>query len=100
MTPTNEISIDEQTISRLGLRITQQHLNAGISPDSKVFEYPHLENVFVMESDLYGNPMPESSCFLAFNGKHGLVGKHMTIQTLANSTVADIRHIVETNTDG
>jgi hypothetical protein len=44
--------------------------------------------------------MPKDSCFLAFNGRHGLVGKHLAIEVLSNSSVADIRHIVETNIDG
>lgn len=93
-------NIDDTTIQKLGLRISEKPINAQTAQDSRIFEYPHLENVFVMESDLYGNKMPKNSCFLAFNGKHGLVGKHMTIETLTNSTVAGIRHIVETNTDG
>ncbi len=93
-------NLDDTIIKTLGLRISAKSINAQTAQDSRIFDYPHLENVFVMESDLYGNPMPENSCFLAFNGKHGLIGKHLTIQTLANSTVAEIRHIVETNTDG
>ena len=96
----NDNNIDETTIQNLGLRISDQPINAQIAPGSRIFEYPHLENVFVMESDLYGNPMPKGSCFLAFNGKHGLVGRHMTTEALANSTPAGIRNIVETNTDG
>ena len=93
-------NIDEATIKRLGLRISEKPINAQIAPGSRIFEYPHLENVFVMESDLYGNVMPEKSCFLAFSGKHGMMGKHLTVETLAKATVSDIRHIVETNTDG
>jgi hypothetical protein len=93
-------NIDDATIQRIGLRISEKAINAQIAQDCRIFEYPHLKNVYVMESDLYGNTMPENSCFLAFDGKHGLIGKHMTIETLRNSTLADIRHIVETNTDG
>ena len=96
----NDNNIDDATIQKLGLRISDKPVNAQIAQGSRIFEYPHLENVFVMESDLYGNTMPKNSCFLAFNGKHGLMGKHMTTEALANSTLADIRHIVETNTDG
>ncbi len=96
----NENKIDDRTIQKLGLRISEKPINAQTAQDSRIFEYPHLENVFVMESDLYGNAMPKNSCFLAFMGKHGLIGKHMNTEALANSSVADIRHIVETNTDG
>jgi hypothetical protein len=92
--------IDDITIQKLGLRISEKSINAQTAQDSRVFDYPHLENVFIMESDLYGNEMPENSCFLAFNGQHGLIGINLTIQTLANSTVADIRHIVDANIDG
>jgi hypothetical protein len=93
-------NLDDKTIQKLGLRISDKPINAQTAQGSRIFEYPHLENVFVMESDLYGNVMPENACFLAFQGRHGLIGKHMTIETLVNSTPAEIRHIVETNTDG
>jgi hypothetical protein len=93
-------NIDDATIQKLGLRISEKPINAQTAQGSRIFEYPHLQNVFVMESDLYGNAMPEKSCFLAFYGNHGLMGKHMTVEALAKATVADIRHIVETNKDG
>jgi len=96
----NNNNIDDTTIQKLGLRVSDKPINAQTAQDSRIFDYPHLENVFIMESDLYGNAMPKNSCFLAFNGKHGLVGKHMTVEALSKATVADIRHIVETNTDG
>ncbi len=96
----NEGNIDPETIGIVGLRISDKSINAQIAPESRIFEYPYLEDVFVMESDLYGNKMPQNSCFLAFNGKHGLVGKHMTIETLKNASVGDIKHIVESNTEG
>jgi hypothetical protein len=53
-----------------------------------------------MESDLYGNKMPEGSCFLAFNGHHGLMGKHLKLETLRNSSVEDIKKMVESNLEG
>jgi hypothetical protein len=96
----NDNNIDDATIKQIGLRISDKPINAQTAQGSRIFDYPHLENVFVMESDLYGNPMPKNSCFLAFNGKHGMIGKHLTIETLINSSMADIRHIVESNTDG
>lgn len=92
-------TIDNKIIKQLGLRISNKPINAQIAPGSRIFDYPHLENVFVMESDLYGNTMPENSCFLAFEGNHGLIGKHLSVEVLAKSSVAEIRHIVETNVD-
>ena len=100
MKNTKEFNIDSDTIRKVGLRISDKQINAHIAPGSRIFEYPHLENVFVMESDLYGNAMPKNSCFLAFNGKHGLVGKHMTTEALMDADVADIKSIVESNTEG
>lgn len=93
-------NIDETTIQKLGLRISEKPINAQTAQGSRIFEYPHLENVFVMESDLYGNAMPQNSCFLAFIGKHGLMGKHMTTEALLHSTLDDIRRIVESNKGG
>ena len=96
----NNNNIDDTTIKKLGLRISDKPINAQIAQGSRIFEYPHLKNVFVMESDLYGNTMPKNSSFLAFIGRRGLVGKHMATEALANATLADIRHIVEANIDG
>ena len=95
-----EVDIDDATIKAIGLRLTDKHINAQTALSSRVFEYPHLPGVYIMESDLYGNKMPKNSCFIAFNGKHGLVGKHMSIEILLNATVADIMHIVQTNSAG
>jgi hypothetical protein len=53
-----------------------------------------------MESDLYGNTMPEGSCFLAFNGRNGLVGTHILIDTLRKSSIKDINKIVDNNESG
>ena len=72
----NDCNLDDETIRKAGLRISVKPINAQIAPNSRIFEYPHLENVFIMESDLYGNRMPKNSCFFVFNGKHGLLGKH------------------------
>ena len=93
-------NIDKETIEKVGLRIADKPVNAQIAPNARVFEYPYLDNVFVMESDLYGNPMPENSCFLAFYGKHGLIGKHLKIETLKNASVEDIKKVVEGNSEG
>ena len=91
---------DDQTIMTLGLRRTYKHVNAETAQSARVFEYPGLEDVYIMESDLYGNEMPKGLCFLAFNGQHGLIGKQVKIETLMTATVTDIRQMVQANNDG
>jgi hypothetical protein len=44
--------------------------------------------------------MPKDSCFLAFIGTHGLVGKHLKVETLTKSTREDIENIVLENSEG
>ena len=100
MTITNHFSLDEATINKVGLRVSDKHINAQIAPGSKVFEYPHLNNVFIMESDLYGNLMPEGSCFLAFEGQHGLIGRNITIEKLTLASEDDIKSMVQHNCEG
>jgi len=95
----DNFSIDEETINKLGLRLSHQAINAEIAPDARVFEYPHLDNVFVMENDLYGNAMPKDSCFLAFYGQHGLIGKHLKVETLKNASLQDMKAMVQSNID-
>ena len=100
MKEVNSCILDDDTIRKIGLRLSEKEINAQVATNSRVFEYPHLENVFIMESDLYGNRMPAGSCFLAFDGKHGLIGKHITVDTLLNSSVTELRHIVESHIEG
>jgi hypothetical protein len=96
----NEVNLSASTITKLGLTISEEKINASVNPESRIFNYPGLENVFVMESDLYGNPMPKDSCFLAFTGRNGMVGKHITIDTLRHTSVEGIRQLVESNIEG
>lgn len=96
----NEVNIDAETIKALGLKLTDKRVNAQTALSARVFEYPHLENVFIMESDLYGNTMPKGSCFLAFNGHHGLIGKYLKVETLQRSSVIDIEKMVQDNNEG
>jgi hypothetical protein len=96
---TNEI-LDNETIESLGLILSDKPLTADHAHPGRTFEYPHLKDVFIMESDLYGNPMPEGSCFLAFYGAHGLIGEHLKIKTLKSSTPEDIRRKVENDREG
>ncbi len=95
-----DLNIDEKTITKIGLLLSDKPINATIAINARVFEYPHLENVFVMESDLYGNIMPKDHCFLAFYGSHGLMGKHLKVETLKNASVEYIKNMVESNSEG
>ncbi len=100
MVHNNDFNIDEETITKVGLILSDKPVNAQISPTARVFKYPDLDNVFIMENDLYGNIMPKDSCFLAFYGTHGLIGKHLKVETLKNASVEDIKKIVESNIEG
>jgi hypothetical protein len=92
-------NISAQVISNLDLRLSTE-LETVSELTGRVFEYPHIKNVYVMENDLYGNVMPEGSCFLAFSGKHGLIGKHIKIATLKDASIDDVRRLVENNEEG
>jgi len=100
MLNTSYTNISREIISKVGLRLSDKAINAEKSLTARVFEYPHLKDVFVMENDLYGNVMPNGSCFLAFYGQHGLIGKELSIEKLSNASVEDIRNMVQINTEG
>lgn len=100
MEPLPRFTIDEETIRTIGLVHCYKHVNADVAPDARVFEYPGLEDVFIMESDLYGNTMPPGSCFLAFYGQHGLIGKHLKVETLKKAGLEDIKKMVADNRQG
>jgi hypothetical protein len=100
MSDINQNNLTNETIHLLGLRQTNRPINAQIAPNARVFEYPHMDGVYIMESDLYGNTMPEGCCFLAFEGRAGLMGKHITIDALINSSVEDVRKMVEVHHSG
>ena len=84
----------------LGLRQTNKSINAQIALNARIFEYPKMDAVYIMESDLYGNTMPEGCCFIAFEGRAGLMGKHITIDALKNSSIEDVRKMVEDHHGG
>jgi hypothetical protein len=44
--------------------------------------------------------MPEGSCFLAFYGSRGLIGKHLKMETLVNASAEDIQKMVTSNNEG
>ena len=100
MIDTTEVNLDNETIKKIGLRLSNKPVNAQIAPEARVFAYPHLDNVFIMESDLYGNRMPKDSCFLAFDGHHGLIGKHLKVETLRNANIEEIRNMMTENNEG
>lgn len=93
-------NIDNETIQKVGLKPSDAPINAQIAPNARIFAYPNLPEVYIMESDLYGNPMPKGSCFLAFKGKYGFVGQHMTVDALKKSSVEDIKALISTNVGG
>jgi len=100
MENTNDMNIDEETIRKIGLRPSDKTINAQISHEARVFAYPNLENVFIMESDLYGNKIPKDSCFLAFTAVHGIIGIHIKVEALKNATREDIKNMVESHQEG
>jgi hypothetical protein len=100
MAQRNANNIDAETIQALGLRLSDRPINAETALLARVFEYPFLENVYIMESDLYGNTMPKGSCFLAFKGQHGLIGKHLKVEALKQASVDDIKGMVERYNEG
>jgi hypothetical protein len=99
MIPSIDLHVDDETISTVGLKLSSNPL-ASISAYSRVFRYPDLEDVFIMETDLYGNSLPDDSCFLAFYGHHGLMGYELKLETLKNAKADEIKKIVESNIDG
>ena len=100
MIKSTEHHLDDEIISRAGLRPSSRPLVIQPASQARVFEFPALENVFVMERDFYGNEMPDGSCFLVFNGRHGLLGEELRVETLRNASTAEIREIVLRNSEG
>ena len=93
-------NLDSETIKSVGLKLSNKPLNSREALSTRVFEYPSLENVYIMESDLYGNTMPKDSCFLAFNGRNGLIGRHLKVATLKRLTETEIENLVYRNNQG
>ena len=100
MNSTALYNLDEETIRKVGLELSDRQINAQVAPDARVLRCPHLEEVYVMESDLYGNTMPKDTCFLVFTGKHGLIGTHLKVDLLKSASVEDIRKIIAANSQG
>jgi hypothetical protein len=91
---------DKELIHHLGLQPAAIPEGSQLTPNARVYAFPSLENVFVMESDFYGNPMPDGSYFLAFQGKRGLLGRHISVDELRNCSPDEIQKIVESLSEG
>lgn len=96
----HKTNLDEDTIRMAGLRPIGNSLNATLAPGARVFEYPGLEKVYIMESDLYGNVMPQDTVFLAYEGRNGLMGQKIKVETLRSCNTEDIKNIVNRNHEG
>jgi hypothetical protein len=96
----SEHLIDAEMVQALGLQLSPTPLTAEAPIAGRVYKYPQLENVYIMERDLYGNLMPEGSCFLAFNGHHGLMGKRLKLATLKRFNAEDIKKVVREHNEG
>jgi len=92
--------IDEEIINSKRLQPAGIPAGSQLATNARVYEFPELENVFVMESDFYGNPMPAGSCFLAFQGKRGLLGRRLSVEKLRNCSTAEIQTIVQNSNEG
>ncbi len=93
-------TLDSETIAVLGLVKSEKSINASVAPDARIFQFSNIENVYIMENDLYGNPMPEGTIFLVFEGRAGLLGKQISVERLRNSSEEEIRKIVQDNHNG
>ena len=80
MTNNEEFSIDEETISKIGLRLSDKSSKAKITSEARVFDYPNLENFKTR-----------------FTVK---IGKHLKVETLKNASPQDIRNMVDNHKEG
>src|SRR5829696_3843438 len=99
---TNEaiFHIDEETIKSIGLQPADIPAGAQLARNARVFAFPGLQNVLVMESDLYGNPMQEGTCFLAVQGQHGLMGRSLHVEKLKTCSTDDVQKMVHGISEG
>src|SRR5687768_5013106 len=94
----NSYNLNAKTINKVGLQLSTKQLNAHTAPNARIFDYPHLEGqLYIMENDLYGNVMPKGSCFMAFYGRDGLMGKHIRVETLKNASLEEMKRQVACN---
>ena len=92
--------IDTELIRQFELEPSAIPEGAQLAVNARVYTFPQLESVFVMESDFYGNRMPEGSCFLAFQGKRGLLGRHINIDSLRKCSLDEVQKIVVSLSEG
>ena len=87
--------VNEDIIINLGLQPTTIPISSPSTVGVRAYSVPTLEQVYIMENDLYGNPLPEGSCFLAVQGKHGLIGRSIREVKLRNYSAGEILNIVQ-----
>lgn len=95
-----QVNINIKTINDLELYQVGKAINAHTTSKARIFSIADLQDVYIMENDLYGNVMPMGSFFLAFNGRNGLMGIQILIDTLRKSSPSDIGKIVDANNNG
>jgi hypothetical protein len=100
MTNEKAYHIDEEIINSVGLQPSDNPVSSQLATNARVYEFPTLDNVFVMESDFYGNPMPEGSCFLAVQGKRGLMGRRLRVETLRDCRTEEIQKMAQDISEG
>jgi len=89
--------IGAEIIDSMGLRLTDRPVSSLLAVNARVYEFPTLQNVFVMESDFYGNPMPEGSCFLAYYGRYGYIGTDLPAEKLKETSAEDIKKMIQSS---
>ena len=92
--------LDQEIVNHIGLKPADIPAKSQLATNARVYRFPSMENVFVMESDLYGNPMPEGLCFLAVQGKHGLMGRPLRVEKLRTRSTADIQKMAQSISEG
>jgi len=91
--------VSKQVISNLSLQLTDK-LDTVSELTGKIYKYPNIKDVYILEKDLYGNSMPEGYCFLAFSGSHGMIGRQLSLKTLEKASEEDMRILIESNEQG
>jgi hypothetical protein len=92
--------IKQEIVNQIGLQPTDIPAGSQLATNARVYKFRDMEHVFVLESDLYGNPMPEGSCFLAVQGKHGLMGRRLRVEKLRTCSAEEIQKMAQGISEG
>jgi|SRR6476620_4138960 len=95
MITTNNYTLDEEVVQFLALRLRLTPIEIDSTVTGRIFEYPHIPEVYILEDDLTGNRMPEGTCLLAFTDREKLEGVKLKIETLLISTPGDIKRLIQ-----